>query len=672
MHRVIPDSHAPAVTISGDSTSLRNVNYESRMVELKARSYGQGDSASHKRCARVVSVASSANHTHESQIEGWKEEISHLSSTFSQSPLAQRTELSLDVNEFLIKLKGMHSDHASNQKKTYRLWQEWKHRVICASYGFDRIEKMKLDATNELCSMLLQATAEVIIQVGGTEKWDSMDIASRQPHITEMMEGLAYTIGAGIVASLPEDERRSVELGNVAMMKWWAENGIPPPELLANKDNAATIQLAEIVDASAAAVKRAFEVSSRGGVKAANLAGAIFNHKDDKKGQQDTHRFFFMQVKGKVKNALKKFPDTSNTRYHSHCDAATELIKYLDHYLEFLDFIRDNKTNPQLNHMEENLAKALRDAATLTELAVLTLYSQAVTKPYMRMVCAPGTDDLNILNLGSLPEDLKCHIATVITSPSLLLSGEPQSYLSATFDKQPWDDPLAVQTVIEMYKVGKLPHLENVLIAFLKGAHETWQRFTEEFAAGGLIATSSAEECELAAMPTTNDANEGMLGTLRRSSREKPSLTVGHFSDQAAFFRNDTQEFMDDIFIDEDHAHLRKEARMVDASGIERQRRDALIEHGKKVAKETRQKAEDRRTSQAKIDAHFSQLNIITDRTTINKMLVEALKDQLELHRRLDVEKTIPLKSHLKTKKERLHVLLLVIDRYEARKRGET
>jgi len=74
----------------------------------------------------------------------------------------------------------------------------------------------------------------------------------------------------------------------------------------------------------------------------------------------------------------------------------------VDHYIQFLDFIRDNKTNAQFNHMEENLAKALHDNTTLTELAVLTLYSQAITKPYMRMVRAPGTEHLNILDLGPL------------------------------------------------------------------------------------------------------------------------------------------------------------------------------------------------------------------------------------------------------------------------------
>lgn len=301
------------------------MNYESRFVELKAPSYAKGETCSDApKKARLISVASAISHTSESRVDGWRNEITNLADTFSHSPLAKRFGMSLDVDEFVKKLKGMHTDHANDQKKTYRIWQEWKRRVICSSYGFKRVEKMKDDSPNELSILLLSEMSQVIDRVGGGEKWDTMDAAARQPLLTEMMEHISQTLGAEVLESLPPEERRSVELffwagcsmhkelnsvkgGNTAMMNWWAENGVSAPILLANKDNDATIQLTEIVNASALAVQRALESSSRGGVKAANLAGAIFNHKDDKKGQQDIHRLFFMQHKG---GAMKKFPDT--------------------------------------------------------------------------------------------------------------------------------------------------------------------------------------------------------------------------------------------------------------------------------------------------------------------------------------------------------------------------
>jgi hypothetical protein len=544
---------------------------------------------------------------------------------------------------------------------------------------------MKELSPNELSILLLSAMTRVIGNVGGGEKWDSMDAVSRQPFLTEMMEEIAQTLGTEVLNSLPPEEKRSVELffwagcsmhkelnsvkgGNTAMMNWWAKNSITPPVLLANKDNDATIQLTEIVNASAVAVQRALETSTRGGVKAANLAGAIFNHKDDKKGQQDIHRLFFMQFKGGV---MRKFPDTSNTRYHSHCDAATELLKFLEFYIEFLEFIRLNKTNSKLNHMEENLLKALCDTATLTELAVLTLYSQAVTKPYMRKIRAPGCEELNILDMGPLHEKLKVHITILIANPELLLNNLSDSYLHGAFDGKPWDDFAAVQTVIAMYNAGKLLHLKDVLVAFLQGAHSTWMRFTEEFAIGGLIATSTAEERDLAAMPTTNDINEGMLGSWRKHAREKPSTTVGHFSDQAAFSRNDTQEFMNAMFTDEDHAHLRHQARRIDKSGVERQQREALIQHKLDSAAAAKKKATERQACNSAKEAYFSGVALVLDKNQLTHLLDPALKDQIEVYRRLGVEKHIPLKSQLKSKSQRLELLRKLSARHSARLRGE-
>ncbi|KAF8837647.1 hypothetical protein BDN67DRAFT_972671 [Paxillus ammoniavirescens] len=61
-----------------------------------------------------------------------------------------------------------------------------------------------------------------------------------------------------------------------------------------------------------------------------------------------------------------------------------------------------------------------------------------------------------------------------------------------------------------MCQEGRLPNLRDLLVVFLRGALETWVRFMEEFVPGGLIATSTAAERELATMPTTNDINEGM------------------------------------------------------------------------------------------------------------------------------------------------------------------
>ena len=71
----------------------------------------------------------------------------------------------------------------------------------------------------------------------------------------------------------------SVKGGNKAMMAWWGENDIPGPIHLANRDNAAVLSgMVETVDSTTPAEKRAMDVTACGGVKAASIAGAIFNH----------------------------------------------------------------------------------------------------------------------------------------------------------------------------------------------------------------------------------------------------------------------------------------------------------------------------------------------------------------------------------------------------------
>jgi hypothetical protein len=103
-----------------------------------------------------------------------------------------------------------------------------------------------------------------------------------------------------------------------------------------NKDNAAAANAGP-----SAACDRALDISTSGAICITTLACMIFNHKDDKKGQQDSFRIFFELRLG----YMIKFPDTSNTWFQSHCMAATILILYLPYFLKFLLLVRDKKEN---------------------------------------------------------------------------------------------------------------------------------------------------------------------------------------------------------------------------------------------------------------------------------------------------------------------------------------
>jgi hypothetical protein len=130
--------------------------------------------------------------------------------------------------------------------------------------------------------------------------------------------------------------------GYAAVMGWWGKNNIEPPVLLANHDNAAildSITLEGNIDIEAQA--QAFEKTTRGAIKASQLARAILNNKFDKKGHYDTFRWWWAAHVG----TDFTFPDTSNNQFQSHCEAAVVILLYLPHFIQFLQHIHDKKQN---------------------------------------------------------------------------------------------------------------------------------------------------------------------------------------------------------------------------------------------------------------------------------------------------------------------------------------
>jgi hypothetical protein len=117
-------------------------------------------------------------------------------------------------------------------------------------------------------------------------------------------------------------EMNSVKGGVQALGLFWESIGGPTPVKLMNKGNAAAAQNST---AASKASEHALKVSKGGAIKLTSLVGALFNHKDDKKGQQDTFKIYFENFLGYTMSC----PDTSNTRFQSHCDCAIFIILYL-------------------------------------------------------------------------------------------------------------------------------------------------------------------------------------------------------------------------------------------------------------------------------------------------------------------------------------------------------
>ena len=417
------------------------------------------------------------------------------------------------------------------------------------------------------------------------------------------------------------------------MASWWNENesDADPPVLLANRDNDPVVQerVAALAqgDIPTQAQERTFHRSTRGAIKAAEIAGAIFNHKDDKKGHHDIFRYWWWEHVG----IPFTFPDTSNNWFQSYCDAAAALILYADEFKDFLESLHVNKQNSTLNHMESNLWKALHCTSTTTELAVLAIYAEAISYPYMKAIRTYSDKNQNMLDLGPFHSRVYKHMQKIIENPDILIGRDLdlcESYKMATLDGEKWQNPAVVKKILDI--IPTLPHFCNLLIAFFKGAAETWEHFTSEFAPGGLIDEATAEERELAWLPAANDENEGLLGSFQHLMNYQPQLTLLSFNSLSMFFRNNTQAFMAAKFTEEeDYRYIHKLAR--EANGEEKKRRKELVDFREKRQAEKTARKEIREKNAKATATRIAELDLVLDKEKIPGLKGQALKDQLKL-----------------------------------------
>jgi hypothetical protein len=178
-----------------------------------------------------------------------------------------------------------------------------------------------------------------------------------------------------------------------------------------------------------------------------------------------------------------------------------------------------------------------------------------------------GDENANALDLGPFHEKVKAHCRAIINNPDILLA-PAASHIMGNLSGEPWDRPEGFYAVHAL--MPTLPHLRQALVAFFEGALDTWECFTSEFAADGLIANSTAAEWAKAWVPTTNDVNEGALGDLRVWKRKAPSMTLLHFNSRKMYKRNNTKEFME-VLPSEVNKFIRKSARILDSSQLEKQ-----------------------------------------------------------------------------------------------------
>ena len=177
--------------------------------------------------------------------------------------------------------------------------------------------------------------------------------------------------------------------------------------------------------------------------------------------------------------------------------------------------------------MEENALNGLVDNATFTELQVLALYSQAISLPLAQLARAPYHQSRNGLDLGPELDRLLGHLETIVKDPNVLI-GPNVSWMTATLDGQPWYNPDAVTTILR--DRNHYPHLRSALVAFFKGALETWKIFTRDILENPALSAATPEQRYIAFRRPANDLNEGSFGLMRQTFRDFPHITFGQLN----------------------------------------------------------------------------------------------------------------------------------------------
>ncbi|KAI0070580.1 hypothetical protein K474DRAFT_1608449, partial [Panus rudis PR-1116 ss-1] len=655
-------------TVSTDGTSHRHVHHGSSHLVYKLP-------GSNTPVTRTLPITSGVDHTSETQLHWFKTNIQNICDIWKQCPKAAHAPL-MSLARLIVKLNGMGSDHAEDQKKLARLKEELK--VICQYLVLGEDELLSKTPEEILALIMEKARAEVE-RAGGVEAYESMSQADQDQRAEEAYKEICQELGEGTFNSLPAEEQERLRLfiwggccmhkddnstkrGNERMVAWWAEEGIPGPIKLMNRDNAATATLG-----SDAARKRAEDLSSGGGTKVVQLAGALFNHKDDKKGHQDSWRFHAEDKLGYRIN----FPDSSNIRFQSHTMGAGELIVNRQIYLDFLDIVAYKKDSPGLNHMEANVLAALKDIPTLTELAVLALYGQAVSHPYMRTVRGDAQDNVNHLDLGPFHETIFAYHMKIIENAELLV-GRNASYETASLDGMMWERPEVFYAVQALS--SELPHLQGALVAFFKGALETWRRFASEYKENGRIANLTQDQKDNTFIHATNDDNEGALGAFRVKMRRCPNMTLHRYNACAMYKDNDTRDFYQTLDSD-DRAFVRRKARELDAGGLERKRRREIAQGEESIARAKKVKVAERNEKAKRINDALDTVAVCLDADMLKASpgTNKELDLQLDWHRRHEqqrepdkTKRVIPPKSKLISKAQKLDALIQAVERYNA------
>jgi hypothetical protein len=312
------------------------------------------------------------------------------------------------------------------------------------------------------------------------------------------------------------------------------------------------------------------------------------------------------------------------------------------------------KGSQQFVNIQKNIFEALDDPPTLTELAVLAGYAQAISRPFMAYVREHVND--NALLMGPTYERVKSHARAIADDPGLLFGDEACARTGALFQTSSWDTPEVMDKICALKQQGLLPNLELLFVAFMRGVLKTMERFTKEYAAGGEIATLTPQRQKRGRASLTNDENVGALAQYGALKRRYPTMSQTHINALLRANTNHVQDFEAEI-IDkspqraEIEAYIRQRARQEDASGHEARERSEYLNQRKTTIAENNEKAEASKVTKDKKEKRLAGITLMSIKSFASRkpsdIKSEELDEQIDKIRSHDPD-LIPAKSSFK------------------------
>ena len=652
-----------AWTASGDGTTYKGTNAVSHFVTFPPIP-SANELEGKVQCVprrRFLGTTREVNHKTSTQLENWIGLFEDIASVHRESP---------GGSEIGRKATGYSADHAADQMKLSRELCAYKQSCDYRSRGEEAI---KSKSEEEIKKVLDEKFGDILVEVGGWKDLGSRSREDQEKLLERLINEVCVHFGKLAFAELPEwfqqiaglwrwsgccmhKDLNTFKGGAMQLRAFWKGAGLEGPVKLLNRKQE---EQETITDATAMDCE--LSKASGGAAKLADLLGALVQNKEETQGHPDEFRTFSADQLGHEIS----FPDTSNTRYQCYGDAATELIRNPDLYINFVRQLGDKKKRGAgLNHMEKNILKGLMDPATRTELAVFSLYSEAISKPYAVTVRGSYNESKNALDLGPAHLKIITHIDTLIENLDLLV-GDHASHETGALYGIHWDQAV-VHHIHSIHH--QLSHLRKALVAFLQGARAKWVSFTKEFAQESPI-SDSAEERLLSFRSPTNDHSEGAGAMWKLWSRRAPSMTT-HQKNARLFIQlnsPDIETFFHDL-PEPDHAYARRKAREMDAAKLPAKERKAQAKADREAADEGRREAERLRNHQEAREAEELRMvegfqPILCLETFLafpeNKPSNGFLRRQLVWHRRIGGDETLPSGTFTGMKKSRMKELVV-------------